>query len=141
MKDTNDNREPANPGWLHWLGSLMRRLLRIDARKESIVRYPIVHDFPNIGSDGNVTMHCAIWPNAGPNGDYAALRKKANDCRSGVAPHRVGALVVEIDQIGLTLRWEPAKLSNDTLASPFGASQCSEIPDEPTDDGSDDNGD
>lgn len=80
---------------------------------------PLVHNFPNVGPDGQISIDCIVRPAARPFEDYLAVDKKLDGRVEGIAPKRVGALLVEIDEYGLRLTWKPAKLGDESFLSPF----------------------
>lgn len=80
---------------------------------------PFRHYFPDVGLDGAVTINCIVTPSARAWGKNARAEELANGRVTGIEPKRVGAMVVELDEYGLTFRWESAEGGNELVRSPF----------------------
>ncbi len=93
---------------------------------------PVRHYFPDVGSDGEITIDCVITPSPGANRNMPTGNEELYDWREGVASKCVGALVVEVDEYGLRLRWKPGKLGEDGFLSPFAPAPGMKPPAKPT---------
>lgn len=99
---------------------------------------PVRHYFPDMGSDGEITIDCLITPSPGANRNMPTGNEEFYDWREGVASKCVGALVVEVDEYGLRLRWKPGKLGDDGFLSPFSTAPGMKPPTKPTEHRGDD---
>ncbi len=93
---------------------------------------PVRHYFPDVGSDGEITIDCLITPSPRANRNMPTGNEEFYDWREGVASKCVGALVVEVDEYGLRLRWKPGKLGDDGFFSPFSLAPGMKPPAKPT---------
>ncbi len=80
---------------------------------------PIIHNFPDVGADGEITVNCIITPTSGPPCDDSLRNQNLNGGSVRITPYCVGAFIIEIDEYGLRFRWKPAKMLNDSFLSPF----------------------
>lgn len=102
--------------------------------------YPDRHYFPNVGSDGEITIDCIITPSPGANRNIPTGNEEFYDWRKGVPTKCVGALVIEVDHYGLRLRWKPGKFGEDDFLSPFAPTPGMKPPTKPDENrGNDDN--
>lgn len=97
----------------------LKKLFTDDGEGSRVVENPVRHYFPDIGSDGEITIDCVITPSPRAHRNMPTGSEEFYDWRGGVASKRVGALVVEVDEYGLRLRWQPGKLGEDDFLSPF----------------------
>lgn len=81
---------------------------------------PVIHDFPNLGVDGQVTINCIVRTSPGAYGHVPRIDQQADGGVAGVGPTCVGALLVEVDEMGLSLRWQPRQAGEEVFPSPFG---------------------
>lgn len=81
---------------------------------------PLVHRFPNIRPDTAITIRCTVSPSASAYRKNLPFNEKKDSGIPGIRSQRVGAMVVEVDEYGLYLRWEPHEITQDTFTSPFG---------------------
>ena len=82
--------------------------------------HPIIHNFPYVGMDGEITINCVITPAARFDANYPVANQQADGGQGWVAPKCVGAMIVEIDDLGLCFRWHPGKPPDELFfASPF----------------------
>jgi hypothetical protein len=101
-----------------WFHKLWSRCIRRDLWELS--EYPVIHHFPDVGTNGEVTIDCLVRTTARPADQDPLLDEEPNSRRFGVAPQRVGALLVEVDEYGLHLRWQPAEdqaMTGETTAA------------------------
>jgi len=109
-------------------------------RRKGVNDYPLFSQFPDLGPDGEVTIDCSIRPSR-PLGQDSGVDQDGYPRVDGVAPKRLGAVYVEIDQYGLRLCWQPYQAGDESFLSPFGRSAGAHSPPEPgaknSDDGSD----
>lgn len=110
-----------------------------DQRDDSDVGInPSFHSFPNVGTDGEVTVDCIIRPTTGADRKNALRDKQANDWRAGVASKRVGTLEVEVDEYGLRFRWQPGEVGDDSFRFPALTAQRMKPATDPTEQRGDD---
>ena len=98
----------------------------------SIGSGPIVHHFPNVGVDGHITVDCIIRPAPRPTTRNPTLHQDAHGRRTRIGAKRVGVLIVEVDEYGLTLDWKPGEVTDDCFLSPFHLPAGGETTSEPT---------
>ena len=81
---------------------------------------PIIHHFPNVGLDGQVTIDCIIRTAPRPYQDEPGIHQDTNGRVSGVCAACVCAFLVEVDEYCLRFRWQPREKGNDVFLPPFG---------------------
>lgn len=108
----------------------LRRFISFDDRE--FTGNPVIHHFPKVGRDGQITIDCVISPSAWPLDEDASLDEKADGRVKRVAPKRVGALLVEFDEYGLRIIWKPAKEADASFLSPLPCPPAGEPPAKPT---------
>ena len=121
-----------------WLGSCLFKLKGILSGLfdgDEIITGPIIHHFPNVGTDGHISIDCIVRPAARSAHHYPSIYKDAHGRHVRVAPKRVGVLVVEVNQYGLTFDWKPGEVTDDRFLSPFGVTASSEESAKPSKDG------
>jgi len=99
---------------------------------------PCIHCFPNVGTDGHITVDCIIRPAPRPTPRNPSLYQDEHGRRTRVGSKCVGALIVEVSEYGLTLDWKPGEITDDRFLSPFHLPPGSETPNEPSKRGGDD---
>ena len=97
--------------------SFFKKLLQ-QLERTGVDSYPTIQSFPNVGTDGEITIDCVIRPTAGTNRKNALFDKQANGGGPRIPAKRVGTLEVEIDEYGLCLRWKPGEVGNDSFRFP-----------------------
>ena len=98
---------------------IIRNLLALFRGQHLELPSRIVHNFPNIGMDGEVTMHCIIHASARPGPHYSPVNENPYAGVIGIPSHCVGAVFVESDEYGLRLHWKPFNVSENSVLSPF----------------------
>ena len=73
---------------------------------------PPVYNFQCDSAQGQVTIHCSVWPGGALDDDQPRPDEQLGASGAGVASHRVGALVVELEQNFLRLRWEAGEVGD-----------------------------
>lgn len=112
------------------LGFFKKLAKKLDS--DWVVENPVRHYFPDMGSDGEITIDCIITPSSGANRNMPTRNEEFYDWREGVASKCVGALVVEVEEYGLRLKWKPGKLGEDGFLSPFSPPPGMKPPTKPT---------
>lgn len=84
-----------------------------------VSRDQIGYYIPNLGENDDITMHCIIRPGTWPESHKSFTDKDGNTRTVGVVPHCVGVMRVEVDELGLRFRWQPAQSTDKTFTSPF----------------------
>ena len=112
--------------------SAMLDRLMDEIEDDRVGRGPIIHDFPELGVDGQVSIDCIIRTSAGANLENFAFKHQGNNGQAGVPSLCVGAVLVEVNQYGLSLRWQPAQELNTNFLSPFGLTPEGKMAAEPT---------
>lgn len=102
--------------------------------------YPVTHNFPNLGGDGEVTINCIVTPSARPLEQYPSRNKQLDDGGAGVAAKCVGALILEVDELGLRIKWKPGQLGEQGFLSPFEMPRAPQHRDKPDRNRGDDRG-
>ena len=115
---------------IEWLKRLCRRL-SLGVVEERIGSYPVVHEFPELGDHGQVTIDCIVRPSARPDVEYPEGSERLYRRGTGIPALRVGTLAVELDQHGLHLYWESGEPTDACLTSPFSRKLRAASPDQP----------
>ena len=112
--------------------SLVRVLRRFTGCRDVFRRvdFPPIHHIPNVGPNGQITIDCVIRATARPFGNNARTNQQAHGGAAGISPQRMGVVVVELDQYGLSLRWEPNEMSPQSLSGGFALSSLRQSPTE-----------
>ena len=103
---------------MQWLKRLWQQL-SLGVVEERVNLYPVVHEFPEVGDHGQVTIDCIVRPSARPDAEYPEGSERLYRRDTGVPALRVGTLAIELDQHGLHLYWEPGESKESCLTSPF----------------------
>ena len=114
---------------------LLRKIRCYLLMGEDVHNYPVIHHFPNMGSNGEVTVDCVICPAATSDGNYVFANQDSYGRGQRITPHCVGAVFVELDEYGLTLRWQPGEKLNNSFLSPFGSAPPTKQTTKPTEQG------
>ena len=116
------------------ISSMPNKLARILSGGDDVpvTNGPIVHHFPNVGVDGHITIDCIVRPAPRPTTRNPSLHQDAHGRRTRIGAKRVGVLIVEVDEYGLTLDWKPGEVTDDCFLSPFQLPPGGEKPGEPT---------
>lgn len=97
----------------------------------AVATYPVTHNFPNLGGDGEVTINCIVTPSTRPLEQYPSFNKHLDYGDTGVAATCVGALILEVDELGLRLKWKPGQFDEQGFLSPFEMPRAPQHRDKP----------
>lgn len=81
---------------------------------------PVIHHFPDLGNDGQISIDCIIRASAGADFQNTLFHQQPDNRSTGITPLRVGSLHVEINEYGLGLIWQPGQVADQNFLSPFG---------------------
>ena len=101
----------------------------------SITDNPIIHHFPDVGFDGQVTIDCIVRAAPWTYNDKPRINQDTDGGVQGITPACVGAFLVEVDEYGLRFRWQPREKGDDVFLSPFGRPPFNPPRTKPTTDG------
>lgn len=102
--------------------SFLAGYFRRGAGSDDITREPVIHYFPQVGHDGEVSIDCIVRPTRSPLPKYPLVDQHGESRLDGIPSQRVGSLHAEVSQLGFALRWEPAQpLDVAFTSAPLGA--------------------
>lgn len=98
----------------------LKKLFADDGERCRVIENPVLHQFPDVGADGEITIDCIVRASTATYGQYITPDQKPDSGMPRIEPHCVGVVFVEVDQYGLHFRWQPRECAEDVFLSPFG---------------------
>lgn len=80
--------------------------------------HPSIHNFPNVGPNGEITISCIITPGARAAAEHTMIDEQANGRGQRITTKRVGTIEIELDELGLCFKWKPAQIGDEFMRQP-----------------------
>lgn len=98
----------------------LKKLFLNNGDGRGVIEHPIIHQFPDVGLNGEVTIDCIVRTSARAYNQNTSTDQESNSGMPKIDPHCVGVVFVEVDEYGLRFRWQPRECADDVFLSPFG---------------------